>query len=166
MEENFLISLTFTLQYEGGYSNHPDDPGGPTNMGITQHVYNLYRTDKDLPIQSVKNISIDEMHEIYKNNYWNIAGCSVLPSGIDFAIFDLAVNNGIGRAKQFLLKTNNINPNVYPEAIIDSICDQRLDFDKSLGHLWIVFGKGWTKRIEGVRQQAKNLSNERKKITN
>ena len=157
MQENFLISLSFTLKYEGGYSNHPDDPGGPTNFGITQHVYNLYRNSKNLIIQSVQNISTDEMHEIYQINYWNAAGCSVLLSGVDFAIFDLAVNNGVGRAKEFLLNANNLHPNASSDVIIDSICDQRLSFDEGLGHLWTVFGKGWTTRIENVRIQAKNL---------
>ena len=160
MNQDFLKSLSLTLQYEGGYSNNPDDPGGPTNFGITQHVYNTYRTSKNFPIQTVKNISTDEMHEIYEINYWNASSCQTLPSGVDFAVFDLAVNNGVGRAKQFLVVANNLYPNGPSLDIIDSICDQRLEFDKSLGHSWAVFGNGWTKRIEGVRQQAKAMSNE------
>jgi lysozyme family protein len=159
MDQNFLTSLKFTLQYEGGYSNNSDDPGGATNFGITQHVYNTYRNSKNLPIQSVKNISTDEMHEIYENNYWNAATCQTLPSGVNFVVFDLAVNNGVGRAKQFLVVANNLYPNGSPSDIIDSICDQRLEFDKSLGHSWAVFGNGWTRRIEGVRQQAKAMTN-------
>ena|SRR5271157_553802 len=155
MSNNFLIALSFTLQYEGGYSNNPDDPGGPTNFGITQHVYNTYRIQKNLPIQPVKNINADEMHEIYQINYWNASNCQNLPSGVDFAVFDLAVNNGVGRAKEFLPEAMT-NHDV--SDIIDSICDQRLEFDKSLGHSWAIFGNGWTKRIEGVRQQAKTLA--------
>jgi lysozyme family protein len=163
VNENFLTSLKFTLQYEGGYSNHPDDPGGPTNFGITQRVYNTYRTNKKLQVQSVKSITTDEVHEIYQINYWNLCRCDTLPSGVDFAVFDLAVNNGVGRANEFIPIAMQ-KPNA--SLMIDSICDQRLDYDKSLVRLWKVFGKGWTKRIEGVRQQAKIMANDEKKSQN
>lgn len=157
MKENFLISLKYTLQYEGGYSNNPNDPGGPTNLGITWREYNLYRTQKGLPIQSVKYITDDEMHEIYKNNYWNAINGDSLASGIDFSLFDLAVNNGVGRAKQFSSVASKYHPNGPSSDIIDSICNQRLSFDKGLTNLWPVFGVGWSRRIEGVRRQAKEL---------
>jgi len=158
MNNNFLIALSYTLKYEGGYSNDPNDPGGPTNLGITWREYNIYRQKKGLPIRSVRNITTDEMHDIYKNNYWHAARCGGLPAGVDFSVFDLAVNNGVGRAKQFLAVANRDYPDGDPEDLINSICDQRLAFDKRLGNLWISFGRGWTRRIEGVRQQSLALA--------
>jgi lysozyme family protein len=158
MNQNFLKSLSATLKYEGGYTNNPDDPGGPTNLGITWREYNIYRHKKGLPVQSVKYITVDEMREIYKNNYWNLLNCDSLSSGVDFSIFDLAVNNGVGRAKQFLTIANTLHPNGCPEDMVNSICDQRLAFDKRLGRLWRVFGAGWSKRIADVRQQSLRLA--------
>lgn len=145
---NFKIACDLTLQWEGGYTNHPDDPGGPTNLGIIQTEYNNWRRSKNLPLQSVRWITQDEARSIYKNKYWNVMDCDNLPAGLDFAVYDAAVNNGTGRARQWLDITQDI----------DAYCDLRLRFDQSLGRLWRVFGSGWSIRIAGVRHQAKMLA--------
>lgn len=157
MNNNFIKCLSFTLKFEGGYTNNPKDPGGPTNMGVTQKEYNIYRQSKNLLIQSVKLISMGEVNDIYENSYWNQCDCNNLSSGIDFAVFDLSVNNGVKRAKTFLSIALKLFPNGPSSDIIDSICNQRLSFDKSLGELWNTFGHGWTIRIENVRVQSKQL---------
>ena len=74
--------------------------------------------------------------------------CDELPAGLDLAVYDAAVNNGTGRAHQWLDITQDI----------DKYCDLRLRFDQSLGHLWRVFGSGWSTRIAGIRHQAKTLA--------
>jgi len=145
---NFETCYRTTLQWEGGYSNLPDDPGGPTNLGIIQTEYNAWRRSKGLPLQSVRWITYDEAKAIYKNKYWDVMNCDALPAGLDLAVYDAAVNNGTGRARLWLNRTKDI----------DAFCDLRLHFDQSLGHLWHVFGAGWSTRIAGIRRQAKKLA--------
>lgn len=99
---NFGASLAFTLGFEGGYVNDPDDAGGATNMGVTQRVYNAHREACGLPLQSVRLITKPEVENIYRNGYWKAAGCDDLRPKTAMAVFDTAVNFGVGRAKEFL----------------------------------------------------------------
>jgi lysozyme family protein len=149
MKENFAISLQMTLRHEGGYSNDKHDPGGATMRGVTWREYNRYRKAKGLPIRPVRECTVEEMHDIYRRNYWDAMNCDSLPAGLDFAIFDLAVNNGVGRAKQFLPRAMQATDGS-SRALVNSICDQRLAFDKGL-RIWRVFGRGWSRRIAEVR---------------
>ncbi len=100
--ERFFKCLQFILKWEGGYSNHPNDPGGKTNKGITQRVYDLYRTSKKLPRRDVRFISDDEVREIYFHKYWVRAHAGDLPAPLDLVVFDTAVNCGVGTAIRFL----------------------------------------------------------------
>lgn len=145
---NFETCCDITLQWEGGYSNLADDPGGPTNLGIIQTEYNAYRSSKSLPLQSVRWITQAEARDIYRHKYWDVMNCDNLPAGLDLAVYDAAVNNGTGRAHQWLDITQDI----------DAYCNLRLRFDQSLGRLWRVFGSGWSTRIAGIRSQAKTLA--------
>jgi len=102
MDKIFEIALKMTLQFEGGYSNNPKDPGGETNKGIIKAIYDSYRKSKKLPFQSVKNITDDEVKEIYYNNYWLKASCDKIPDKVAVIHFDTAVNCGVGQANKFL----------------------------------------------------------------
>lgn len=93
----FLACLPFTLQEEGGYSNDAHDPGGMTMKGIIQREYDAYRSAHNQPHQWVKNISDDELHDIYFSSYW-LPHCPSLPVGLDLSYFDLCVNGGPLRA--------------------------------------------------------------------
>ena len=97
----FLACLPFVLKEEGGYSNDAHDPGGMTMEGIIQREYDRYRSAHNLPHQWVKNISTDEMHDIYFGEYW-LPHCPVLPAGLDLSFFDLCVNGGPMRATHTL----------------------------------------------------------------
>ena len=145
---NFDTCIDIALQWEGGYSNLAADPGGPTNLGIIQTEYNSFRHSKGLPLQSVRWITQAEAREIYRTKYWDVMNCDDLPAGLDLAVVDAAINNGTGRAHQWLDITQDI----------DKYCDLRLRFDQSLGRLWRVFGSGWATRISGIRYQAKTLA--------
>lgn len=145
---NFDVCIDIALQWEGGYTNDPADPGGPTCLGIIQTEYNNWRRSKGQPLQSVRWITQDEARSIYKNKYWDVMNCDALPAGLDLAVVDAAINNGTGRAHQWLDITQDI----------DAYCDLRLRFDQSLGRLWRVFGAGWSTRIAGIRHQAKTLA--------
>src|SRR6187401_363537 len=100
--KNFNKALQLVLAHEGGYVNHPKDPGGPTNKGITQRVYDMYRKDKGLNTRSVKNIDKAEISDIYKTRYWDMIKGDRLPDGIDYVVFDGAVNSGPGQSVKWL----------------------------------------------------------------
>ena len=141
---NFERCLAITLKWEGGYSNNPDDPGGATNLGITQREYDRWRDGKQLHRQSVRLITMDEARAIYRLNYWDAMQCDSLPLGYDLCVFDAAVNSGTGRARTWRA--------AYPT--IHAIQLGRLSFLQRLGHLWRVFGRGWSMRVHGIETQA------------
>lgn len=96
--DGFEKALAFALRWEGGYSNHPSDTGGETNRGVTHTVYNDYRRSKGLAPRSVRQLTEQELKEIYQLRYWNLAKCELLPSKLAVCHFDWAVNSGVGRA--------------------------------------------------------------------
>jgi lysozyme family protein len=102
MQGNFESALRFVLQMEGGYSDVPGDDGGATNMGITQGEYNTWRESHELGIQSVRDISMAEVQTIYHDNYWGAVRGDYIAGPLDLILFDTAVNNGDGRAFEFL----------------------------------------------------------------
>jgi len=95
-------ALRFVLRWEGGFVDHPDDPGGRTNHGVTQKVYDGWRARQGLPAQDVKLIADAEVHAIYASDYWLPPRCDVLDTPLDTVQFDTAVNMGVGRAIRFL----------------------------------------------------------------
>jgi lysozyme family protein len=143
MDTNFAPSLKLVLAHEGGYVNHPKDPGGETNKGVTKAVYDAYRRGRRLPVQSVRLISDAELQDIYRVQYWDAAGCGALPLGLDYATFDLAVNSGVTRAR---LMTRGLIGT--PAQQIEALCDRRMAFLKGLS-TWSTFGLGWTRRVIG-----------------
>lgn len=145
---NFEKCLVVTLKWEGGYSNHPDDPGGPTMKGIIQREYDAWRRHHGLSIRPVRKIEENEMQAIYRNEYWDAMACDGLEPGFDLCVFDAAVNSGVGRAKQWLECAGEI----------DAFCDLRLSFLQRLGRLWRVFGAGWRRRVAGIRSEAHVMS--------
>ena len=98
---NFEVSLPQILRYEGGYVNHPNDPGGHTNKGITLAVYSNY-LGRQATVDDLKNISDRHVRDIYKTKYWDVTRCDELPTGLDFAVFNICVNGGPRRAVKTL----------------------------------------------------------------
>ena len=161
MKENYPQALKQVLKYEGGYVDHPKDPGGPTNKGVTQAVYDNWRKSQNLSIQSVRAIADSEVAAIYKNLYWDRVSGDLLPSGVDFAVFDFAVNSGVSRAAKMLQSVVGVTQDgVIGPATIQatktyvamSITNRRLAFMQSLS-IWSTFGKGWSARIADVKAQ-------------
>ena len=159
MLENFVTSLETVLKHEGGYVDHPKDPGGRTNMGITQAVYEKY-LNRTVTEEEMKNIKIGDVRIIYKENYWDKVKGDDLPSGVDFCVFDWAVNSGVSRASKALQKIIGakadgvIGPNTLKavesadaEVIMQQLTEAREDFYKRLS-TFDTFGKGWLSRNE------------------
>lgn len=166
MQDNFARSLKLVLKHEGGYVNHPRDPGGATNKGVIQKTYDGWRAKWGLKRQSVKLITDDEVAAIYKQEYWDAVKGDGLPDGIDFAMFDFAVNSGPLRAIRFLqtvtgqIIDGKLGPSTLaaahklpPTTIIQSLCAKRMTFLRNLPH-WDTFGRGWAKRVTDVQRTA------------
>lgn len=162
---NFDRSLAAVLAHEGGYSNHPNDNGGATFKGVTQSSYDAYRVRNSKPRQSVKSISVSEIATIYRNEYWDRINGDCLPSGVDYAAFDFAVNSGVSRAARFLqavvgvTQDGSIGPRTVaaitdPKAVIEALSDKRLTFLRSLSD-YAHFGNGWSARVADVRLRAR-----------
>lgn len=114
--ELFKKALSFVLKWEGGYVNNPNDKGGATNKGITQYTYNNWLKNKKLPIKNIKEITQNEVEEIYYNNYWKKAGCSNMTPCFSILAFDTAVNMGITRINEFLSAANWESPELFIKA--------------------------------------------------
>ena len=94
---NYEKCLEIILHHEGGYVNHPKDPGGETNLGVTKRVYEEWGRTKDM-----KDLTVEDVAPIYQKNYWNRVRGDDLPAGLDLCVFDFGVNAGTGRAAKFL----------------------------------------------------------------
>ena len=96
---NYNECLKIILMHEGGYVNHPKDPGGETNLGVTKRVYEEWGGTKEM-----KDLTVEDVEPIYKKNYWDKIKGDDLPDGLDLCVFDFGVNAGPGRAAKFLQK--------------------------------------------------------------
>ena len=101
MQGNFDKALARVLVYEGGYVNAAGDPGGPTMKGITQATYNSWRARQGLSAAPVRTISDKDVASIYRTDYWDRVDADNLPPGVDFCLFDAAVNSGVGGATRW-----------------------------------------------------------------
>lgn len=164
MREDFEQSLSRVLVHEGGYSNDPADPGGRTNFGITQKVYDGYRVARNLEKQTVKNITRAEVSDIYRKLYANKIYFDELPRGVDYVVFDGAVNSGPAQSVKWIQRAvgmNNADGNMGPAtlAMIENHPDHDALIAKALGlrlgmlqglQTYKRFGGGWRKRIADV----------------
>ena len=165
--KNFDKSLRFVLKDEGGYSNHPADPGGATMWGITHIDYDAYRKRHGLPVRDVRRMTTAERDDIYRTKYWNGARCDDLPSGVDYCVFDGAVNSGVSQSVKWLQRaiggvvadghagdvTVTSASESDPAKLIRSMCDQRSRFLRSL-RTFKTFGDGWMDRVNRLRSTA------------
>lgn len=168
MKDNFLKVMPWVFEEEGGYVDHPKDPGGATNLGITHRTLGAWR-GKKVSRQDVKNLKKPEAQAIYKSEYWNPVRGDQLPSGLDYAVFDFSINSGPARAVRELQKALGVaqdgiigaqtlaaikSKNLYD--LIHTYIDLRLAFLRGLSG-WKTFGTGWTKRLDRVRSRSLSL---------
>lgn len=171
MKENFDKALPLVLAHEGGFADHPMDPGGATMKGVTLTTFRRHfgsnKTKTDL-----RNITDEQLEQVYRSGYWDKCRCDALPSGVDYAVFDAAVNSGPGRAAVWLqiavgaVRDGGIGPNTLSrvfiheaKAIINDMLDHRLAFLRSL-RTFATFGRGWTRRVAGVRAAALDMASD------
>jgi lysozyme family protein len=147
---NFERCLANVIVSEGGYSDDVHDPGGATMNGITQAEYNSWRISHQLPLRWVRWLTEVERRDIYKTHYWDRVGGDSLPSGLDYCVFDEAVNSGVARALKAL---RSMDPDCPLEQEIIHFNTLRLDSLKGLS-TWRYFGEGWKARVEKVERIA------------
>jgi lysozyme family protein len=158
MKQNFEDSLARVLKDEGGYTNDPQDPGGPTNYGITIKDYQLYINPKGTA-NDVRRMNINDAKKIYKTKYWDALSCDNLASGVDYTCFDYGVNSGIGRPQKCLKRFSSLSG----VKLINAINDERTSFLQSL-HTFPRFGKGWMRRVAGVRSHSIDLATKQNNV--
>ena len=172
MEKNYQHCLEMILHHEGGYVNHPEDPGGITNLGVTKRVYEEWVGTK-VTEEKMKNLKVEDVAPIYNKNYWFRVKGNQLPSGLDLCVFDFGVNAGTGRAAKYLQKMigatadGAIGPatlraleayvgEVGLKGAIEQYQKDRLAYYKKLKH-FKTFGKGWTRRNKETTAAAKKM---------
>lgn len=164
--------LPIVLAKEGGFSNHPEDPGGMTNYGITRRTYAEFL---DVPVEQVteemmRDIPPEEVREIYRSGYWTPARCDELPPGLDLMVFDFGVNAGVRRAIRMLQELLNVKVDgsigpmtlaaanaCDPTDMINRFAERRLGYYQSLP-TFATFGRGWTARVASVREEALRMA--------
>ncbi len=147
---NFDDAFERLIGHEGGYVDHPTDPGGETKYGISRRSY---------PGEDIKGMTLARAKTIYKRDFWGPAGCDVVPPGLKFDLFDTAVNSGVRTAVKLVQRAAGetddgvLGPRTLaaiqamdPERLVARFNGHRLDFMNDLP-TWPAFGRGWTQRI-------------------
>ena len=168
MQANYDKCLETILHHEGGYVNHPKDPGGETNLGVTKRVYEEFGGTKDM-----KELTVEDVAPIYKKGYWDKMKGDDLPGGLDLCVFDFGVNAGPGRAAKYLqtqigtVADGGIGPNTLAKLeeyirengeheAVKKYQEMRQKYYESLS-TFATFGKGWTRRVDETTKLALDL---------
>jgi lysozyme family protein len=171
--DNFDACLRFTLKFEGGYVNNPKDPGGPTNLGVTQATLSAF-LGHAASIADVKALTPKAVAPIYRQRFWDTVKGDLLPVGVDLAVFDFGVNSGPFRAAIGLQRAlgvaddGDIGPITIAAAkkfastaagatlLVQRVCAGRLAF---LTHLTVfkTFGRGLSNRVQKCEQAALSM---------
>jgi len=168
MKNNYDKCLETILHHEGGYVNHPKDPGGETNLGVTKRVYQEHGGTKDM-----KDLLVEDVAPIYKKGYWDKIKGDDLPGGLDLCVFDFGVNAGPGRAAKFLQQMigttvdGGIGPNTLAKVevyvrengeheTVKKYQEMRQKYYEQLS-TFATFGRGWTRRVEETTKLALDI---------
>lgn len=165
MKENFHPALAHVLISEGGYVHHKLDPGGMTNLGVTKAVWEEW-VGRESSEKEMRSLTPEMVAPLYRRKYWDKIQGDNLPDGLDYAVFDLAVNSGPGRAAKFLQELvgvkadGSIGPmtltavnNKPTDELVKAYNAKRQAFLESLP-TFATFGKGWSTRVAGVNTEA------------
>lgn len=169
MQANFPDALARVLDFEGGFVNDPHDPGGATNKGITIAVFRKW-VKRNGTVEDLKNISPQDVAKVYRKHYWDAVRADDLPHGVDFAVFDYAVNSGPTRAAKALQAACNVTQDgiighvtlaalshIDPKEIVQRVCNARLAFLRTL-KTWERYKGGWQRRVLDVRVEASAMA--------
>ena len=169
MNTNFEQCFYLVLKNEGGYVDNSADPGGATNLGCTKATWESY-VGHPVTKDDIKALTPKDVMPLYKAKYWDTVKGDDLPAGVDYAVFDFAINSGPSRAAKALQSVLNTNPDGQigpttlraletsnPREIATKVCEARLAFLQSLS-TYANFGKGWSRRVSEVENTAFNMA--------
>jgi len=172
MKENFDACFAKVIQSEGGYVNDPADRGGETNLGVTIDAWGTYLKRAIQPGE-MKALQQETVKPFYKSMYWDLVKCDDLPVGVDYAVFDFAVNAGVSRAAKFLQRAvGAVDDGVIgsgtlgrvaktdPAKLLDNFSDQKQRFYNGLAAnnpSQQKFLKGWLARVDHVQDAAESM---------
>ena len=164
---NFDTCFELVLKHEGNYVDHPKDPGGRTNLGVTQRVWEEW-LGRPVSEKEMRALTPTMVKPLYKRKYWDACRADDLVAGVDYCVFDVAVNSGPGRAIKFLQSCVGVTVDggfgpatlaavkkaeEDPARLVELYCAKRLEFLQSL-KTFETFGKGWSRRVAEVKEEA------------
>jgi len=165
MQSNWPQSFRLMLASEGGFSNHPSDPGGMTNLGVTKATWENW-VGRESDEAEMRGLTPEKVEPLYKKKYFDAVRGDELPMGLDYLMFDFAVNAGAGRAIKTLQTAVGVTPDggfgsmtmaavqaVDPNELIERFSQAKEDFYRSLT-TFATFGKGWLNRVADVKVKA------------
>ena len=168
MLSNWQKSFELMLKSEGGYVNNPADPGGMTNLGVTKATWENW-VGRESDEAEMRGLTPEKVEPLYKKKYWDAVRSDELPVGLDYLLFDFAVNAGAGRAIKTLQTAIGVTPDggfgpmtmaavqaVDPVELIERFSQAKEDFYRSLT-TFSTFGKGWLNRVADVKQHATSM---------
>lgn len=164
MRQNFAAAMKIELTFEGGKVDDPIDPGGRTNQGVIQRVFNAYLMSKGKPVRDVWTMLDAERDEIYKTQYADRVRFDDLPPGVDLVVLDGAINSGVSQSVKWLQRALGLTADGvmgivtlqatqnHPDhdVLIANICERRMAFLRALKTFYR-FGNGWTRRVQQVK---------------
>ena len=169
MTKNFRDCLELVLKHEGGFVNHPKDPGGMTNLGVTKRVWEDW-VGHEVDEKAMRALTPAIVAPMYEMKFWRTSYCEKLPRGLDLLVFSMAVNAGAGRSVKLLqdaigvVADGVIGPNTMAkineanvETLIDKFSEARTAYYKGL-KLFPVFGRGWLARTDKERLEALQMA--------
>ena len=165
MQSNWDNSFKLMLKSEGGFVNHPSDPGGMTNLGVTKATWENW-VGRESDEAEMRGLIPEKVEPLYKKKDWDAVRGDELPMGLDYLMFDFAVNAGAGRAIKTLQTAVGVTPDggfgpmtmaavqaVDPNDLIERFSQAKEDFYRSLT-TFATFGKGWLNRVADVKVKA------------
>lgn len=165
---NWKRSFELMLKSEGGFVNHPQDPGGMTNLGVTKRVWEQW-VGRESNEKEMRSLTPAMVEPLYKRKYWDACRCDDLPEGLDYLVFDFAVNAGPGRSIKTLQTAVGTTPDgiigpktlaavraVDPHELIEKFSVAKTEFYESLP-TFPTFGRGWLNRVADVKVKASNM---------
>ena len=168
MVSNWDNSFKLMLKSEGGFVNHPSDPGGMTNLGVTKATWENW-VGRASDEAEMRSLTPEKVEPLYKKKYWDAVRGDNLPVGLDYLMFDFAVNAGPGRAIKVMQSAVGVTPDggfgpmtlaavqaIDPVELIEKFSQAKEDFYRSLG-TFATFGKGWLNRVADVKVKANSM---------
>ena len=168
MLSNWDNAFKLMLKSEGGFVNHPSDPGGMTNLGDTKATWENW-IGRESNETEMRALTPEKVEPLYKKKYWDAVRADELPVGLDYLMFDFGVNAGPGRAIKVMQSAVGVTPDggfgpmtlaavqaIDPNELIERFSQAKEDFYRSLT-TFPTFGTGWLNRVADVKVKANSM---------